>query len=164
MNAPHGRARPPGGPSATAEPFPARVSLRHETPVWVRNGAVFFVTGCCAERGRNQLCVDPAGEALLDAAKFYHERGDWFCRIFLLMPDHFHALVAPSRDKELKRMMGDWKRFTSIRHGVVWQKNFIDHRLRSDESWNEKMNYIRNNPIRAGLIQEGQPWKWMLEN
>ena len=70
----------------------------------------------------------------------------------------------PAPDKDLRRLVGDWKRFTSERTGIRWQKNFFDHRLRSDESWDEKAAYIRNNPVRAGLLPEGQTWPYVVEN
>jgi putative transposase len=104
------------------------------------------------------------GRALLDSAQFYHTRGDWFCRIFVLMPDHFHAMLAPAPDKQLTRLIGDWKRFTATRLKIDWQKNFFDHRLRSDESWEEKAHYIRMNPVRAGIIPESERWTYMIEN
>jgi REP element-mobilizing transposase RayT len=125
---------------------------------------MFFVTGCCAQRGRNQLCAPDPGHALLASAQFYHDRHDWFLRLFLLMPDHFHALIGPAPDKRLSRLLGDWKRFTTTQHHIDWQKNFIDHRLRSNESWELKAAYIRLNPVRAGLIKEGEPWPYLIEN
>jgi putative transposase len=167
-----GRARPPGGPNEAPQevgppggrPLPQRINLNHATPSWVKPGAMFFITVCCECRGENQLCMPAIASTLLDAAQFYHDRGDWFCRLFLLMPDHVHALIAPAPDKDLRRMVADWKRFTAQKCEIVWQKNFFDHRLRSDESWDEKANYIRQNPVRAGLMSTTQPWPHLIEN
>jgi REP element-mobilizing transposase RayT len=130
----------------------------------VPRGAIFFVTVCCQRRGENQLCRKDVAQALIDTARFYHEREDWFARLILIMPDHVHGLVSPAPDKQIGRMIGDWKRFAAKRHGIEWQKNFVDHRLRSDESWEEKANYIRMNPVRAGLIRAGEAWPYMIEN
>jgi hypothetical protein len=33
-----------------------------------------------------------------------------------------------------------------------WQKGFFDHVLRSQESAGEKWKYVRENPVRAGLV------------
>jgi len=38
----------------------------------------------------------------------------------------------------------------------VWQRGFFDHLLRSDESYAEKWNYVRENPVRAGLAQSAE--------
>ena len=34
-----------------------------------------------------------------------------------------------------------------------WQEGFFDHVLRSEESYAEKWEYVRLNPVRAGLCQ-----------
>jgi hypothetical protein len=36
----------------------------------------------------------------------------------------------------------------------IWQRGFFDHVLRSDESYAEKWNYVRANPVRAGLVND----------
>ncbi|HTO04421.1 MAG TPA: hypothetical protein VL069_11995, partial [Opitutus sp.] len=61
----------------------------------------------CQIRGANQLCQADLAPKLLEAARFYHARGHWFLRLFLLMPDHVHALVAPAPDKSLNRVVSD---------------------------------------------------------
>ena len=75
-----------------------------------------------------------------------------------------NALVAPAPNKTLNRVLGDWKRFASTQHGIAWQKNFIDHRLRSDENVEEKATYIRMNPFRAVFIGGGEKWPHMIEH
>lgn len=159
-----GRARPPGGPQNHAYAKPERTNLNHTPPPWVKSGALFFVTVCCEQRTANHLCTPIIGPSLLDAAQFYHAQQRWFVRLLLLMPDHVHGLVAPAPNVTLARILGDWKRYATTHHAVVWQKNFIDHRLRSDESWEEKASYIRLNPIRAGLIRAEEPWPYIVEN
>ena len=154
-----GRARPPGGPSE----LPSRINLSHTPPGWVKNGSAFFVTVCCESRGTNQLCREPVASMLFDAARYYHERGMWYLRVLVLMPDHMHTLISPAPDRTLAKLVGDWKRFTAMRAGVVWQKNFVDHRLRAHESIDEKAHYIRMNPIRAGLISAGESWPYLIE-
>lgn len=84
-------------------------------------------------------------------------------RQMLLMPDHVHALIAPAPDKILSRLIGDWKRYTAVKTGVHWQKNFFEHRLRNDEGWMEKAAYIRANPVRAGFCRSGEPWHFQIE-
>jgi hypothetical protein len=47
--------------------------------------------------------------------------------------------------------------------GIDWQKNFFDHRLHSDESWENKAADIRENSARMGLITHGTPWPSYVE-
>ena len=42
-----------------------------------------------------------------------------------------------------------------------WQRDFFEHRLRSDESWREKADYILANPVRKGLITEVSQWPYV---
>jgi putative transposase len=39
-----------------------------------------------------------------------------------------------------------------------WQKGFFDHVMRSGESYAQKWEYVRNNPVRAGLVVEADAW------
>jgi hypothetical protein len=55
-------------------------------------------------------------------------------------------------------VVADWKRFVARKTGVEWQKGFFDHRLRHDESFEEKAHYIRMNPVRAELVANPGDW------
>ena len=44
-----------------------------------------------------------------------------------------------------------------------WQKTFFDHLLRSSESYSEKWNYVRENPVRAGLVANAEDWPYVGE-
>ena len=44
--------------------------------------------------------------------------------------------------------------------GPAWQEGFFDHLLRSGESYAEKWNYVRMNPVRAGLIEQSEDWPY----
>jgi len=47
------------------------------------------------------------------------------------------------------------------RSGPVWQEESFDHVLRSDESLKEKAEYIRQNPVRRGLVQKPEDYRWL---
>ncbi len=66
----------------------------------------------------------------------------------------------------MSMVIGDWKRFQNSRRDVVWQEGFFDHRLRDDELGQElenKANYIRNNPVAAGLCARPEDWRWKID-
>ena len=44
-----------------------------------------------------------------------------------------------------------------------WQKGFFDHVMRSGELYSEKWNYVRDNPVRAGLVAEADAWPFQGE-
>ena len=41
-----------------------------------------------------------------------------------------------------------------------WQPGFFDHLLRREESLSEKWIYVRNNPVRAGLVNDAAEWSF----
>jgi len=80
----------------------------------------------------------------------------------VLMPDHVHFLVSFGLDATMTNLVASWKRFTSRRAKIQWQRDFFDHRLRGDEGWREKGDYILQNPVRAGLVAKYEDWPYVL--
>jgi putative transposase len=101
------------------------------------------------------------GDAVLDAMKFNHERFLWHCRLCLLMPDHLHAIMAFPREPGMVTTIKNWKKFVAGKHGVDWQRDFFDHRLRDHHELDEKTSYILMNPVRKGLCQQPEDWAWV---
>ncbi len=143
--------------------FPQRKSLPHAVPPWVKDGATYFFTQCLQDRTRSDLVRAETAGALLAAVRNYHDRQIWFMRLFLLMPDHLHALVSFPAGQSLRVAWSSWKRYTAKTTGVIWQRDFFEHRLRSHESWEQRARYIRENPVRKGLVTEGGLWPWYFE-
>jgi REP element-mobilizing transposase RayT len=87
------------------------------------------------------------------------------------MPDHVHFFCASKReDHSLPTFVGKWKEWTSKyakrRHCVetpLWQPEFFDHVLRTSESHEEKWLYVRDNPVRAGLVESADDWAYQGE-
>ena len=79
----------------------------------------------------------------------------------LLMPDHLHALVSFPTNKGMKTVVTEWKKYVAREFGIRWQRGFFDHRLRGDESLRDKEDYIRLNPVRAGLVSRPEDWPYV---
>jgi hypothetical protein len=47
------------------------------------------------------------------------------------------------------------------RTGPVWQDESFDHVLRGDESLEETIDYIRQNPVRKGLVERPEDYQWL---
>src|SRR3989339_516196 len=140
-----------------------RKQLPHGIPSWVTDKAVFFVTICCKDKVRNQLCHDDVAKLIFESVEFRQEKKDWFVYLWLLMHDHMHVLVSLPVDKSMKQVIAKWKEYVAKRTGIRWQRDFFDHRLRSGESYVEKAAYIRMNPVRAGLVERPEDWKYVWE-
>ena len=144
---------------------PLHKDMDHQSPYWIRDDATFFITVCTEPRGSNQLCHPKVGADILKAIRHYNEQNKWFCHLGLLMPDHVHLLLSFPDIPSFSPTIGDWKRWLTMRHKILWQENFFDHRLRREESLGQKADYILHNPVRAGYVKEAKDWPyiWMSE-
>jgi putative transposase len=97
---------------------------------------------------------------------------------YILMPDHVHAFVrlAPGLGlgawvRGLKRQLGTMIEKQGVRPYVLsgmklsslWQPGFFDHVLRHDESYASKWYYVRENPVRKGLVDRAEDWPYQGE-
>jgi putative transposase len=158
-DASEGRARPPAAPP----PLPIRKTLGHIMPSWVADGSLYFITLCTKSRLTDELIRDGRAKAILDSVCHLHRNQSWFARLVLIMPDHIHGLIAFPREPGMRQRVSSWKGFLAKSEGITWQDRFFDHRLRSDESTDEKASYIRMNPVRAGLVQRPDDWPWIFD-
>ena len=145
-------------------PFASRKKLPHEVPIWIDPSAeTYFITINSLPRGTNQLTTASAAPALLQSAAFRHESVQWFIHLFLLMPDHIHALLSfPKNTNGIQQTIKAWKSWTAKQLHIEWQRDFFEHRLRAGESASEKFHYILANPVRAGLAASSKEWPWLL--
>ncbi len=134
--------------------------LDHQPPDWIPDDATFFITINCQKRGLEQLTLSDLPEKLFSSVSHYHKLSKWHPEIVLLMPDHLHALISFSWDPGLgmKKTIENWKHYTAGTFGIHWQRDFFDHRIRSADDHAEKWAYIRDNPVRAGLVKNHADW------
>ncbi len=151
-----GRARSPSAPSALE-----RSKLPHDVPPWVGDQAIYFLTLCAQPRGVNQLCHPQIAQRILESIVYRHEQHQWWVHFCLLMPDHVHLLAGFPTDPGLTKVVTDWKRYVARQHGIAWQRDFFEHRIRQDESFGQKADYIRMNPVRAGLTADPDEWPYV---
>jgi REP-associated tyrosine transposase len=143
--------------------------LRRLTRAWI-DPPLYFITICTKNR-RDLLANHAAANALIDEWCRALERHRWAIGRYVIMPNHVHFFCRPEREaKTLSRFIGAWKTWTSrnIRetwaaangsgYSALWQREFFDHLMRSSESYAEKWNYVRDNPVRAGLVVSADDW------
>ena len=111
---------------------------------------------------------------------------------FTIMPNHIHVILQPiverfseslsKKDHTLNKRNGvslyiltsilqDFKKFTARecnlilnRTGKFWQHESYDHVVRDREELLRLTEYILNNPVKAGLIDNRENWKWNYYN
>jgi putative transposase len=140
---------------------------------WVRtslNGTNWVFLTICTEKRERWLAQIPVQRALHDI--WERTATAWLVSDYLLMPDHLHLFCAP-RDLKftIERWIGFWKdRFAKNlkSHGGAaappyriigkFQAGGFHHRLRDDESYSQKWQYVRENPVRSGLVARPEDW------
>ncbi|HET7535215.1 MAG TPA: hypothetical protein VFJ90_02090, partial [Candidatus Didemnitutus sp.] len=127
---------------------------------WVERSATYFVTICAASRGINLFANDEMGKELIRSAASHHFAGIWWLHLFLVMPDHIHALLAIAPNRQLGTTITAWKSYQTKYLQVAWQSGFFDHRIRGRASHEAKAIYIRQNPVRAGLVATPEAWPY----
>lgn len=144
-------------------PAGSSLKLPHEIPLWVDpSKETYFITVCCQPRGTNQLALPAVAPRVFETVAFRQREQFWFAHLFVLMPDHAHALLSfPPNSRPLQEIITDWKRWVARYCGVVWQRDFFEHRLRSFESRRKKADYILANPVRAGLVASSEDWPYV---
>jgi REP element-mobilizing transposase RayT len=159
-----------GRPPHMSSPTPlAKYRYQRRLPHLQKADTALFVTFCTA--GRLPLPGE-ARELVLEHCLREHGK-----RIYLyaavVMPDHVHLLFLPLRDENgwpvpvvdiMQCLKGTTAhRINQLLHhsGPVWEEESFDHVLRSDESLKEKCEYIRQNPVRAGLVQIAEDYRWL---
>jgi putative transposase len=85
---------------------------------------------------------------------------------YCLMNNHVHLLAVPEREDSLARTLGrthsDYARYWNARRnscGHVWQARFYSCPL-EDEQVATVVRYVETNPVRAGLAEDAESWRW----
>jgi REP element-mobilizing transposase RayT len=123
-------------------------------------GETYFITICCVPRETNQLATPDTWRAIEETLSVREANGDLKCPLALAMPDHLHGLFFFTGSKPMTKVISNFKSWLAKQCGIQWQRDFFDHRLRTWESAQEKANYIRMNPVRAGLVSNPQDWPY----
>lgn len=135
--------------------------------VWARQ-PVYFITTCTA--GRRPLLANPIAQGIMENEwRTMTTRRGWSVGRYVIMPDHVHFFVTPAgpEAEPLSVAIGLWKKWSAMAlrrvaafEAPVWQREFFDHVLRSGESREEKWHYVRENPVRAGLVVRAEDWPY----
>ena len=149
--------------------MPVHKHLARLEEVWFEQ-PIFFVTTCTKGR-RRELANEAIHRICLETWQTGEQRHGWIIGRYVVMPDHVHFFCAPKRDVcKLDRFVGSWKEWTAkFAHrqmGLVlplWQEEFFDHVLRSSENYDQKWEYVRSNPVRAGLVAAVEDWPYQGE-
>jgi REP element-mobilizing transposase RayT len=107
---------------------------------------------------------DDAIAAIVAEALLHFDGSRYLLHAWCVMPNHVHVVVQPLAGYELPSITHSWKSFTAKeanrklgRRGKFWQPEPYDHLIRDEADYQRQVEYVLNNPARAGL----KDWKWV---
>ena len=132
--------------------------LTHRT----RQGSTYFVTTKAWE-SRNLFQTEEVAGIIIAKLFHYRHQGAYLLHEFGIMPNHLHLLLTPGAmlERALQLIKGGSSREIHIQRGgnmPLWQSGFHDWTVRDAGDFRAKQEYIRLNPVRAGLVERAEDW------
>jgi putative transposase len=136
-----------------------------------------FVTFSTYQR-RRFLAPERPREIVIEVLQICLQKHRALCHGFVVMPNHVHAVVTTVPDASISVFLQAWKKTSSYRikrfyaqeltkyrdlcpaECPIWQANFYDFNVESEKKYLEKIEYMHNNPVVAGLVPNFLEWKW----
>ena len=114
--------------------------------------------GCC-------WLARPIVASMVQGALRYYDGVRYGLVAWCVMPNHVHVLFRVVEGFGLSDVVHNWKSFTAHeankllrRKGVFWLNDYHDRYIRDDEHYRNAINYIHNNPVKAGLVATPEQW------
>jgi putative transposase len=114
--------------------------------------------------------ADPSvARTVVDGFTWLEREHGWRVYALTVMPNHLHVLLRNLHGENhlLNKHFGRLKGFTARqanlalgRRGAFWEDENFDHWCRSDAEVIETVDYIRKNPVSAGLAKRAEDWPW----
>ena len=141
-------------------------SLKHGFPTGNTNRSAVIPAGLPEQSGPTWL-QDPRVARVVGNALLYGEvRRLYQLRAWVVMPNHAHAIFQPHTPMPaiMRWLKGRTSRVANRILGrtgtAFWQDESFDHWIRSGEELQNLIEYVENNPLKAGLVETKEQWPW----
>ena len=113
--------------------------------------------------------------AIVAESLHYRDAKKYRLDAFSIMPNHVHSVIKPlplssaaaPAYPSLGSIMQSLKGYTAHEcnqllgpEGEFWAHESYDHYIRDAEEWRRIVNYVLNNPVKAGYVDNWRDWKW----
>ena len=97
----------------------------------------------------------------------YHQGQRFDLSAWVVMPNHVHAVIELLSGASLGEIVGSRKSYTARRanrivgsSGAFWHADYFDRYMRDETQLQRTIDYVENNPVKAGLAKEPADWPW----
>jgi putative transposase len=143
--------------------FPQRKRVRLSSDIYAQLGTICSVT--VTVQNRQQVFADrDVADASVRVLLAHAQKTEVQLYCYCVMPDHVHLLLTPSSCCDIITFTGQFKNLTlraAWKFGITgtfWQQGFYDHFVRKEERLMVVVDYIRQNPVRAGLVSKADDY------
>ena len=160
---------------------------RRGRSIFGNQGNTFFITTTVVNFDPILSCGDTYYLILIDSLRHVLEEHHATLFAYVLMPSHVHIIIAMPEGESISDLMRDFKKFTStkIRQQLekdnqtswilklkanaatskeqvfkLWMDRFDDVVIFSEKVLRQKIEYIHYNPVKAGLVEKPEDWKY----
>ena len=120
----------------------------------------------------NYLSDTKCSDIIVNKLKEYHSKY-YNLLAYCIMPNHVHILIDTAIQTEndnfvpigkiMKLIKGGTSREINIilkRKGTLWLRDYYDHYIRTQKEFTNIVNYIKLNPVKSGLVNDWEKWKY----
>ncbi len=117
----------------------------------------YFVTASTAGH-RPLFQTDRMARLFIDTLYHYRREGNFLIHEFVVMRDHFHLLMTPTDiriEKAMQFIKGGFSYRVKKELGLnceIWERGYIDHRIRDASDYSHHVEYTRLNPVKARMV------------
>jgi REP element-mobilizing transposase RayT len=155
-------------PSVSAGETPAYQAPAGETPAY-QYQKMLELLDRYEDAGYGQCFLrDKRIATIVRNALFYFDGERYELIQWCIMPNHVHVLIKVRPGVSLSTILHSWRTFTAHeankilgRTGQFWMHEYFDRYIRDARHFESTVNYIRNNPVKAGLVSEPEQWPWV---
>jgi putative transposase len=136
--------------------------MRH----YLEPGAVYSVTSVTKDR-RPLFTDERACRFFITCLEFQKCVLSFKLYGFALMHDHVHCVIQPSKTADISKIMQHLKGNFARKYnssvgdiGSLWQPRYYDRCIRNEFDLVRILEYIHDNPVRAGLVSSPGEWEY----
>jgi putative transposase len=128
---------------------------------WQESGNLHFVTFSCYQR-LDYLGTGEARDLFEEALQRVRSRYAFSVIGYVVMPEHVHLLVSEPKEVQLSIALQGLKLSVTRRskQRPFWLARYYDFNIVSEGKLREKLNYIHWNPMKRGLVDRLEDWRW----
>jgi putative transposase len=141
-------------------------NINKEGALAPQNMMTYFIT-ICAHMQRNLFQRAEVAELMVETFLKYRDAEEFELHEYVVMPNHVHLLLTLDDQQPLGRVIQLIKggfsyslRKSGLIFQEVWQQRYFDRRVRDANEFMTFAQYIRQNPVRKGLVEIAEDYPY----